>query len=143
MASLWDSNILRHYSANHPLLHENLKRISISEVPVPIIVYAEQLRGRIDGLLKADPQRLLLAQQYLKDTQEMLSGFSILDLDESMITITENLKKQIKTHKRHADLIIAAQAIAGRRILVTRNTSHFHDLLPSAQLQNWIDERLG
>jgi hypothetical protein len=66
MAYLWDSNILRYYSAKHPVLEENLKRTSISEVLIPIIVYAEQLRGRIDGLLKADPQRLLFAYNRLK-----------------------------------------------------------------------------
>lgn len=142
MAYLWDSNILRHYSARHPVLYENLKRTSIQEVLIPIVVYAEQLRGRIDGLLKAEPQRLLLAQSHLKDTQRILNDFAILELDESMIAIAENLKKQIKTHKRHADLIIAAQAIAGRHILVTRNTSDFQDLLPPSQLQNWIDDHI-
>jgi len=143
MGYLWDSNTLRHYSAKHPLLYENLQRVSITEVSIPIIVYAEQLKGRIEGLLKAEPQRLLLAQQYFKDTQELLSDFKILDLDQKAINIAAQLKQQIKTSKRHADLLIAAQALAGRHILVTRNTADFWDILPSAQLQNWIDERIG
>ncbi|MGH9847777.1 MAG: type II toxin-antitoxin system VapC family toxin, partial [Blastocatellia bacterium] len=127
MAYLWDSNILRHYSAKHPTLHENLKRAPISEVLIPIVVYAEQLKGRIEGLLKAEPQRLLLAQQHLKESQEMLSGFAILDLDQTAVNVANQLKQQIKTSKRHADLIIAAQTIAGRHILVTRNTVDFQD----------------
>jgi predicted nucleic acid-binding protein len=106
MAYLWDSNILRHYSAKHPVLHENLKRAPITEVLIPIVVYAEQLRGRMEGLFKAEPQRLLLAQQHLKETQEMLSGFAILDLDQTAVNIANQLKQQIKAGKRHADLII-------------------------------------
>ena len=65
MAYLWDSNIVRHYSSKHPLLFENLKRVPSSEILIPLIVYAEQLRGRIEGLLKAEPGKLLVAQHYL------------------------------------------------------------------------------
>jgi predicted nucleic acid-binding protein len=66
-----------------------------------------------------------------------------LDFDEAAITVAEQLKTQIKSRKRHADLIIAAQAIAGHHILVTRNTSDFQDMMPAAMLQNWIDDRIG
>jgi predicted nucleic acid-binding protein len=143
MAYLWDSNILRHYAAEHPVLQDNLNRVPRHEIRLPIIVYAEQLRGRIEELLKAEPQKLLLAQQHLQITQERLSRFEIVPLNAAAITVVEQLKQRIKAHKRHADLIIAAQAIAGRHILVTRNTAHFRDLLPASQLQNWIDDRLS
>ena len=143
MAYLLDSNILRHYAAKHPVLHDNLKRVPPREIFVPIIVYAEQLRGRIEELLKAEPQKLLLAQEHLQVTQERLKRFEIVPLDAAAITIAEQLKQRIKAHKRHADLIIAAQALAGRHILVTRNTADFRDLLPASQLQNWIDDRIS
>lgn len=143
MAYLLDSNILRHYSAQHPVLFENLKRVESHNILVPVIVYAEQLRGRIEGLLNAEPQRLLLAQQHLKATQQLLADFEILDLDEATIDVAERFKRQIKTRKRYADFIIAAQAIVGRHIVVTRNVADFQDILPSAQLQNWIDNRIG
>lgn len=143
MAYLWDSNILRHYSAQHPTLSENLKRVESHTILIPIVVYAEQLRGRIESLLKAEPQALLVAQQYLKATQNLLSDFGILDLDEAAVAAAERLKRQIKTRKRYADIVIAAQAIAGRHIVVTRNVADFQDILPSAQLQNWVDHRMG
>lgn len=143
MAYLWDSNILRSYSARHSVLYDNLKRVPSHEILIPIIVYAEQLRGRIEGLLKAEPQKLLLAQQHLEATQKLLSDFAVLPLDEAAITVAAQLKQRLKAHKRHADLIIAAQAIAGRHILVTRNTKDFQAWLPAAQLQNWLDERIG
>jgi hypothetical protein len=59
MAYLWDSNILRHYNDAHPLLLANLERIGRDQVFIPIIVYAEQMRGRIDGLLKAESAHVL------------------------------------------------------------------------------------
>ena len=42
--------------------------------------------------------------------------------------------------KRYADLMIAAMVIAGQHILVTRNRTDFIDVLPMAQLANWIDD---
>jgi predicted nucleic acid-binding protein len=143
MAYLLDSNVLRHYSAQHPTLFENLKRIERRDIFIPITVYAEQLRGRIEGLLKAEPQQLLLAQKHLKVTLGLLADFETLDLNEAAIQIANRLKHQIKTRKRYADFVIAAQTIAGRHILVTRNTVDFQDMLPAAQLQNWIDDRIG
>ncbi len=143
MAYLLDSNILRHYSAQHPTLSENLKRVASHTILIPVIVYAEQLRGRIEGLLNAEPQRLLLAQQHLKATQELLSDFEILDLDEATTSVVERLKRQIKTRKRYADIVMAAQAIAGNHVIVTRNIADFQDILPSAQLQNLVDNRTG
>ena len=103
MAYLWDSNILRHYTANHPALFDHLNRVPAQEVLIPVIVYAEQLRGRIESLLKAEPARLLIAQQHLKSTQELLSGFEVLYLDEAAITMAERRKQRIRTRKRYAD----------------------------------------
>ncbi len=142
MAYLWDSNILRFYSAKHPILFENLGRVRSREVLIPVIVYAEQLRGRIEGLLHAEPTKLLLAQQYLRSTQELISDFDVLFLDQAAVDVLNRLKKQIGSRKRYADLIIAAQAIAGHHTLVTRNTADFQDLVPAIQLQNWIDRRV-
>jgi predicted nucleic acid-binding protein len=141
MAYLWDSNILRHYLDDHPLLLENLKRVDHDEILIPIIVHAEQTRGRIDGLLKAVPRNLLQAQQRLLLTQQMLGEFKILHLDTDTIALAERLKRQIKTRKNYADFLIAAQALAGRHVLVTRNTKDFADIIPNQQLQNWIDGR--
>jgi predicted nucleic acid-binding protein len=42
--------------------------------------------------------------------------------------------------KRDADLMIAVIVAAGQHILVTRNQADFRDVLPRAQLANWIDD---
>ena len=62
MPYLWDSNILRHYTAKHPALFDHLKRVPSHEILIPVVVYAEQLRGRVEALLKAEPAKLLQAQ---------------------------------------------------------------------------------
>ena len=103
------------------------------------MVVAEQLRGRSDALLKAEPLQLARTQELFRQTQTLLSRFQILYFDEKSLATVERLKNQIKTRKRYADVLIAAQAIAGRYVLVTRNSEDFRDLLSPSQLQNWID----
>jgi len=143
MSFLWDSNILRHYLDDHPLLLENLKKVSRRDVMLPVIVAAEQFRGRMDAILKAQPAQLPRAQQFFQQTQEALNKFQLLYFNDRSLAIAAQLIAQFKTRKRYADVLIAAQAIAGRHILVTRNTTDFRGLLPAQQLQNWIDEKIN
>jgi len=143
MSFLWDSNILRHYLDDHPLLLENLKKVPRHDVMLPVVVAAEQFRGRMDSILKAQPAQLPRAQQLFQQTQELLNKFQLLYFNDQSLAIATQLIAQFKTRKRYADVLIAAQAIAGHHILVTRNTADFRALLPAQQLQNWIDERIN
>ena len=140
MSFLWDSNILRYYLEDHPLLLDNLKKVPRQEVWLPVIVVAEQLRGRAEAILKAQPAQLARAQLVFQQTQAMLNRFPILYFNEQSRLIAGRLIEQIRTRKRYADVLIAAQVLAGQHILVTRNTNDFRDLLPMAQLQNWVDD---
>jgi hypothetical protein len=45
-----------------------------------------------------------------------------------------------RRRKRDADLMITVIVAAGQHILVTRNQADFRDVLPRAQLANWIDD---
>jgi len=141
MSYLWDSNILRHYFDNHPRLFQNLTSASDQSIMVSVVVVAEVLRGRSEALLKAEPAQLARAQEYLKYSQNELAGFEILYFDEKSLAVVERLKKEYNTRKRYGDILIAAQAIAGGHILVTRNVKDFRDLLPKNQIQNWIDDK--
>ena len=139
MSFLWDSNILRHYLEDHPLLLDNPKKVRRQDVRLPLIVVAEQLRGRTDAILKAQPAQLARAQHVFQQTQALLNRFHILYFDEQSLLIASRLTEQTRTRKRYADVLIAAQVLAGQHILATRNTQDFRDLLPMEQLQNWVD----
>ena len=143
MSFLWDSNILRHYLDDHPLLLENLKKVPRSDVLLPVVVAAEQFKGRMDAILKAELARIPRAQQLFQQTQELLSKFQLLYFDDESLAVAAQLTARFKTRKRYADVLIAAQAMAGHHILVTRNTADFRDFLPAQQLQNWIDEKIN
>jgi predicted nucleic acid-binding protein len=143
MIFLWDSNILRHYLDDHSLLLENLKKVSRQNVMLPVVVVAEQLRGRTEAILKSEPSRLASAQEIFRKTQKLLNKFQILYFDEHSLAIAAKIKGQSKTRGRYADVLIAAQTIPGGHIVVTRNTKDFLDLLPASQIQNWIDEKIN
>ena len=137
---LWDANILRHFGQGHPTLRLHLSRIPWSEIALPSVVVAEVLRGRCDFALKAVPLEAPLAHRRLIETQEMLSRFNVVVFDESCAEAMERLRRKYRRRKRYADLMIAAMVEAGRHVLVTRNQADFIDLLPKAQLVNWIDD---
>jgi predicted nucleic acid-binding protein len=137
---LWDSNILRAFGQGHVTLRSYLLRVPWSEIALPSVVVAEVLRGRCDFALKATPAEAPLAHRRLLDTQQMLSQFQVVVFDAVCATVMERLRQQHRRRKRYADLMIAAIVVAGQHVLVTRNQADFRDVLPQAQLANWIDE---
>ena len=137
---LWDANILRAFGQGHTTLRSYLLHVPWSEIALPSVVIAEVLRGRCDFALKATPAEAPLAHQRLLDTQRMLSQFQIVVFDVACATVMEALRQRHRRRKRYADLMVAAIVAAGQHVLVTRNQSDFSDVLPQAQLANWIDD---
>ena len=137
---LWDANILRAFGQGHATLRSYLLRVPWVEIALPSVVIAEVLRGRCELALKATPAEAPLAHQRLLDTQQMLAQFHIVVFDVACATVMERLRRQHRRRKRYADLMIAAIVIAGQHILVTRNHADFVDVLPPAQLANWLDD---
>lgn len=142
MKYMWDTNILRHYQEGHPRLLSNLRLVSRQDILLPVTVIGEHLRGRSDSITKAEPGQLLRAQELFQQTYNLLNRFQILYFEEKSLAEIARFKTQKNTRKRYADVLIAAQAIAGRYILITRNTKDFRDLLPNSQLQNWVDDKV-
>lgn len=137
---LWDANIVRAFGQGHPTVRLHLTRTSWAEIALPSVVVAEILRGRCEAALKAIPREAPLAHQHLHEMQQMLSHFQIVLFDERCTPVMERLRKAHRRRKRYADLMIAAIAVAGKHIVVTRNQADFADLLPPTQLTNWIDD---
>lgn len=92
MRYLLDSNILRHYLAQHPVLLANIAKFPKHLVQIPFVVVAEQMRGRYDAILKAESQNLLREQQRLIITQGLLSHFEMAYLDEKSLQEFINLQ---------------------------------------------------
>ena len=120
------------------LLGKGALRMLARSGPRLSIVLFHHVMSEPDALLTSEPDKTRFAEQlrWLKST------FQILPFDQQSATVMANLKKQHRAHKLHADLMIAAVAIAGKHIVVTRNVKHFIGLLPQDQIQNWIDEPL-
>ena len=93
MSFVWDSNILRHYLEDHPLLLANLTKIPRQHVMLLIVVVAEQLRGRADAILKAEPTQLARAQDVWQRTQALLRRFHLLYFDEQSLALVGRLKE--------------------------------------------------
>ena len=138
---LWDTNILRYFVEGHPTLRLYLERIAWSEIALPSVVVAEVLRGRCEFALKATPSQAPVAHKLLQETRQLLNRFNVVVFDDTCVEAIRTLQKQHKTHKRYADIMIAAIAIARKHIVVTRNQKHFVPLLPKTQIMNWIDEK--
>ncbi|NOT60333.1 MAG: PIN domain-containing protein, partial [Acidobacteria bacterium] len=87
------------------------------------------------------PAQAPLANEMLLLTLQALRPFQIVVFDTVSAAAMTQLLARHQSRKRYADLMIAAMALAGRHIVVTRNQKDFADLLPRAQLQNWIDDQ--
>lgn len=140
MKYLLDSNILRYYTVKHETMTRNLARVAAEEIGIPFVVVIEQLRGRFDAYLKAEPENLLREQSRLLAAQQFLSLYQTVYVDEPAIAALIALRQRVSTRKRYADVVIAAIAIARDAIVVTRNVEDFRDLLPAAKIQNWVDQ---
>jgi len=127
---LWDTNIFTDFEKGNSTLQLYLKKIP----------WAEILRGRCKYALTATPEKLPLAHKILAETRETLDKFNIAVFDEKCAQKLEELKRKHKAHKRYPDMMIAAMALAGKHIVVTRNQKHFQVVLPKTQLANWIDK---
>ena len=137
---IWDTNILVHFTNRHPILALHVQRVKWEEIVLPSPAVAEFLRGRVEFALKANPDQAVMAHRLLNQSQQLIAQFGALLFDEKDTEALKTLLRKFKSKKRYVDLMIAAMAIAGNHIVVTRNTKHFRDVLPPHQLANWIDD---
>ena len=139
---LWDSNVLRYYFNKHPNLLAYVGSVPGREIALPSVVIAEVVSGRCEYVLKAEPEKAVLANELLMDTLKIIREFQIVTFDQACAAALTELLAKHKSRKRYADFMIAAIAVAGKHTVVTRNRKDFADLLPALQLQNWIDDEI-
>lgn len=98
------------------------------------------MRARCENLLKAAGRKeLLLAQQRLDRSEQLLSQLMVVPFDEPAGDVLNRLAKVKKLRKiGRADLLIASIALANDATLVTRNLKHFRQV-PDLRLENWVD----
>jgi predicted nucleic acid-binding protein len=97
MRYLLDSNILRAYTAKHSTLARNLARIPANQIGIPFVVVIEQLRGRFDAYLKAEPENLLREQERLLAAQQFLSIYQTVYVNEQAIIELTALRSRVNT----------------------------------------------
>lgn len=86
MRYLLDSNIPLYYTAKHATMTRNLARVPAEEIGIPFVVVIEQLRGRSDAYLKAEPENLLREQARLLAAQQFLSLYQTVYVNEQAVT---------------------------------------------------------
>jgi predicted nucleic acid-binding protein len=123
-----------------PTLLLHIQQVEWDEIGLPTPAVAEVLRGRAEFALKATPEQAMWAHDQLWETYVLITKFKVLLFDEDAREELKKLLKKFKSKKRYADMMIAAMALAGDHVIITRNTKHFKDMLPPDQLANWIDE---
>ncbi len=136
---LWDTHIVGHFVDDHPVLRRHVARVKWDEIALPSPTVAELLRGRSEFALKATPEQVVMAHHRLWQTQQLIARFRQLMINDQSAQVFKKLLSRIKSKKRYPDVMIAAMALAGDHVVITRNKKHFADLLPPDQLANWID----
>lgn len=137
---LLDTNVLTHYVNGDQTLLANLQRVALAEVAIPTVVVAEAMRGRSEFALKAQPDKVVHAHSLLVETWQVLHKFQMIPLNQQSASVLTQMQKKHGSRKRYADMMIVAMALHENHIVITRNTKHFADLLPTHQLANWIDD---
>jgi tRNA(fMet)-specific endonuclease VapC len=140
---LLDSDTFTLLGYGRPGMADRLLRARAEgEVALPVFVRAQALRGRFDGLLKANtPEDVIRLQAMLTETETRLAEFRVVPFDA---TASEHFARLVKMKSLKksglADLLIACIALAHDATLVTRNTKDFQPI-PNLKLENWADPK--
>lgn len=136
-----DSDIFTLLTYQHPNVVRHYEAVPAEErLAVTAVTRMEILRGRTDSLLKAaDDQELLTATKRLQVTEEALSDFLVVHVDEEAARHFRALLGQKKLKMQRADMLIACIALAKDALLVTRNTKDFKKVA-GLKLANWADD---
>jgi tRNA(fMet)-specific endonuclease VapC len=135
-----DTDTMTHFSYGNENVRNKIESVGADErLAVTLITRNELLRGRADSLLKAsDEEELRKAMERFRQTEDMLTDFLVLPVDDEAVRQFGRLRKQKKLKKMgRADLLIACITLAQDALLVTRNEKDFK-LVTELRIENWV-----
>ncbi len=135
-----DTDHVSLFQREHPQVVSKVGETAPELLAVTIITVEEQLRGRLaqirNASQKTSPSEILLkAFIELRKAVEFFSHIRILDFDSDALIEFRKLQSH-KLRVSSQDLRIAAIALAGNHILVTRNRHDFEQI-PGLILEDW------
>lgn len=133
---IFDTDIFTLWCLAHPVVCQRARLLAPSEVAVTIITVEEQWTGWYTRLRRVR-QRDALARTYQRvtDAVSKLAGLPIISFAEPAILRYEQLRA-MRLNIGGFDLRIAAIALEGGAILVTRNLRDFQRV-PNLVLEDW------
>jgi tRNA(fMet)-specific endonuclease VapC len=136
--TLLDTDTLSLFMNGHERVTERVRQEGA--VTITVITRIEILQGRFASIPKAaDPEQLLLAQQRLERSDQLMRSVTIVPIDAGVAAEFEKLLQNKKLKKiGRGDLLIASFALAHGATLVTRNRKDFQQI-PGLKIESWAD----
>ena len=137
---LFDTDTVTYFSYGNENIRRKIQEVGDEKLAIAVITRNEILRGRADSLLKAaSEEELRKAADRFRQTEELLSDFLVVGLDEKAFGHFGRLRKQRNLKKMgRADMLIACIPLANDALLVTRNTRDYKDVA-GLRIENWAD----
>jgi tRNA(fMet)-specific endonuclease VapC len=135
----FDTDVLSDLLIGHAAYTQRLQTIPDAERAIPIVAHEEVLRGRLDGIRKAQAGRIKLSLERAYDLfREALidtRAFTLLPYTaaaHAQVQAWQSAKIRVGTN----DMRIAAICVAHGATLATRNVSDYA-LLPGLTFEEW------
>lgn len=138
---LLDTDTLTHFAYGKTNVRHQIESLDNQEqLAIAVITRYEILRGRAENLLKAaNEQELQQAATRFRQSEELITSFTVVEFDANSISNFERLRNDRNLNKmRRADMLIACIALAHNALLITRNIKDFYKV-PGLRIDNWVD----
>ena len=128
-----DTNIISYILNGNAVLEKKLNAVISSgnnKIVIPLIVYYEARRGLLDN-------RAVRKMRSFDKLCVRLNVDSLTAADMDTAAVIYDNKKRAGTLIEDDDILIAAQCVTNKYILVTNNVKHF-DGIDGLNFENWI-----
>ena len=131
-----DTDTLSEYHRGHAKVVARYSSLPLTLRATTVVTVEEILRGRFAQINQArNPQKLMLAYDFLREAVVKLSRIHILRFDDDATAQYERIKN-LRTRVGVLDLRIAAIVLANSGVLITANQRHFRQI-PGLLMEDW------